>query len=816
MAHPARSKLRNSLQGVLAGGSVPVSAPLLSLGSFWRLLAVAGATGAAAGASLWLAALTLLAAALVYGVVILAPLRRGRLPWVHNGRGAAGLSEEEFGAWAIKVNAAVTFLLYILAFLVSLSAALTLLADRFPALDHDLFLGIAGRDLLAAGLAVALAWLVSHRPRRLVTFYGLSTGAALALLWGLVIAAVWHSGGLRLPPFSTAAFASWQSVQQTAAGLARLLAILVGIEVFTTLEPAFQGDGEERARKAFGSLALTAVTGLAALLILGPLPLLGEAEGGSVSPTSQVLQALLPGPLIWLALLIATALLLSAAAASAQALQNLSLGLATRRFAPSFLAQRNRAGAPERPVELLAAIAAACFLLLGARAEIYLPVFVAGSLLLLTIVAWAAWRRARREARVLPGRKGRLLSLTLFLAALTISLASLLAAVEGFARGAWVLLLAAPLLYALFHFTRRRLGSPNPLQEELGRREGAMHALASPRSTGGAIAARLPSTRLAPAAEAIDRGAAERWQQQPAAPRQVAIALDGSEFAERALPSAVAISRQLDATLVLISVLPGRGALRVLPRGRSSGNPLEAGQPELETYLDALAGQCQAQGVRVETYIAAGPVAQSIAMLTRELRIDLLVMSTHGRSGVSRFMLGSNASALLQLTRVPVILLRPQALAAGQRPILRRVLVTLDGSSFGEQVLPWARLSAQVSGAELLLLTVPEIPEPAMYGALGDAVDELRQQADANARRYLERTAALLTEEGLAVSALVEGSRPATTILDVAEREEVDLIMVATHGRGGVERLFLGSVADRVVHHSRHPVMLIPTRTDDA
>jgi nucleotide-binding universal stress UspA family protein len=173
-------------------------------------------------------------------------------------------------------------------------------------------------------------------------------------------------------------------------------------------------------------------------------------------------------------------------------------------------------------------------------------------------------------------------------------------------------------------------------------------------------------------------------------------------------------------------------------------------------------------------------------------------------------MLGSNASALLQLLRLPVVLLRPEALAAGQQPKLRRVLVALDGSSFAEQVLPWARLVAQISGAELLLLSVPEIPEPSLYGALGDAVEELREQADANARRYLERTAGLLRAEGLPVAALVEGSRPAVAILDVAEREGVDLIMLATHGRGGMERLFLGSVADRVVHHSRQPVMLVP------
>jgi len=95
-------------------------------------------------------------------------------------------------------------------------------------------------------------------------------------------------------------------------------------------------------------------------------------------------------------------------------------------------------------------------------------------------------------------------------------------------------------------------------------------------------------------------------------------------------------------------------------------------------------------------------------------------------------------------------------------------------------------------------------------------VDELREQAEANARRYLERTAASLRSLGMPVRSLVEGSRPATAILDVAEREQVDLIMLATHGRGGMDRLMLGSVADRVVHHSRCPVLLIPARDGDA
>lgn len=815
MSTPAFPKLRNPLQGVLAGGGVPASAPLLAFAPFWQLLAAAGAASAVAGASLWLAVLVVLSAGLVYGAVILAPARRGGLPWVRNGRGGAGLSEEEFGAWAIKANGAVTFVLYIAAFLVCVSAAVTFLADRFPGLSNDLAWGVTGQDLVAVVFAVGIAWLVNNQPRRIALAYGPATAAVLILVWSLIIAAVVQSGGLQAPPLSPAAFASRHDVGLVIAGLGRLLAIIVGMEVFTTLEPAFTGDEAQRSRKAFGSMAITLATSLSALLFLGPAI---AAAAGSTRPASamdQAMEQLLPARLAWLGTLIAVFALLTVAAASAQALQNLSLGLRSRRFAPSFLAQRNRAGVPDRPVGIVVVLAVVCFLLLGARAEIYLPIYIAGTLLLLVIVAWAAWRRARRDAGTRPGLQAQALPLALLAAAGFISAASALVVINSLLSGAWVYLLAAPLLYAVFHFTRRKMGSPNPLQEELGRREGAMRGLARPVAGGKSIAERLPTPRMEPAAEGADRGAAGRWEQRPVTVRQVAVALDGSEFGERALPAAAAIVRLFDATLVLISVLPARGAMRVLPKGRSGGNPMEAGQAETEAYLSGLAGRYREQGIRTEYFVAAGPVAQSIDVLTDELGADLLVMSTHGRSGVSRFMMGSNASAFLQLLRLPLILLRPQALAAGERPVLRKVLVTLDGSGFAEQVLPWAQVVSQVSQAEILLLAVPEVPDPALYGAMGDAIDELRGQAESNARRYLERTAGALRDQGMAVRPLVEGSRPATTILDVAEREGVDMIMLATHGRGGMERLFLGSVADRVVHHSRCPVLLIPTRNGE-
>jgi nucleotide-binding universal stress UspA family protein len=666
--------------------------------------------------------------------------------------------------------------------------------------------------LVGVVAAIALVWLVNHRPQQIAYVYGPATGAGLALLWGLTAAALLQ-GGVQLPTLSLAEFNSLSSLELAVIGLGRLLVVIAGIEVFATLEPAFEGSEGQRRRFAFGSMVIVVATSLAVLLFFGPAMLALVDPAQPASAISQAMEQLLPMPAVWLGTVIAFVVLLAVAASSAQAMQNLTQGLRTRRFAPAFLAQRNRAGVADRPAQIVLVLAVICFLLFGARVEIYLPLYVAGSLLLLIIVSWAAWRRARRDTMVEQG--SRALALALLAAALLASSVGALAIIDSFLHGAWIYLVVVPLFYLVFQYTRRAMGSPNPLQEELGRREEAMRGLARPISAKSGVRARLPSPELAPADEAKDHGLAGRREEERVAIDHVAVTLDGSEFAERALPSAVAVCRVFDATLVLISVLPSRGALRILPQGRSSGNTLEAGQAETEAYLDQLAQRHRADGLRIEYYVAAGPVAQGIDVLTRELGVDLLIMSTHGRSGVSRFMLGSNASAFLQLLHVPVILLRPETLAVGERPVLRKVLVTLDGSGFAEQVLPWVQLLTKATDAEVLFLTVPEVPEPSMYGAMADAVDDLRMQAEANARRYLERTAGQFRAMGTPVQLLVEGSRPAMTVLDVAEREGVDLVMLATHGRGGMERLFLGSVADRVVHHSRCPVLLVPARDGD-
>ena len=123
--------------------------------------------------------------------------------------------------------------------------------------------------------------------------------------------------------------------------------------------------------------------------------------------------------------------------------------------------------------------------------------------------------------------------------------------------------------------------------------------------------------------------------------------------------------------------------------------------------------------------------------------------------------------------------------------------------------MPYVKSSAKF-GSKVVLLTVPQVPEAGMYGAAIEEIQELRQQEEARALEYLENIASILREDGLETEIIVTGSRPAQTIISVAEQKRADVIMMATHGRGGLDRLLVGSVAERVVQNTDIPVFLVP------
>ena len=798
MAAPVSRKLSNSFEGALAGGGDPATSPLYVFGPFLQLIVVAGVASVTFGASMWLVILTVAAVSAMYRLV---------MRWVTDGSGGSGLSEEEFGGWAVKVNAGITFIEYTLTFLVSTAAMVTFIADRLPLLNDTVFLNVQYRTIVAILLSILTGWIVNRGPKVSARVFGPATLGVLILLWAMIVFSIVQryipGGSLQgvplVPSINLDAFKSEYLFKFTLAGYARILAVMTGIEVFANLVAAYQGKPAEKSRKAFGSLIIIMGTTSLTMLIVGPaiLALSNVALSHEVSVFTQTMDQLLPGPLPAVGTLVSVLVLLSASAASAQGLQNLALGLKDRHYIPAALGQRNRFDVADWPVWIEVAIVVVCFLFLGTNEELYLSVYAAGVFILLSMTGWATTKRLVRFLRA-DFKGSRLATLIgVVVAALLTTGATIVIFAERFTEGAWLYVPLIIGLYIFFSYFRRRIGEPSQVMEELGRREEGFYGVGM--SPGKAA----PVARLVDPADLEPLPASDiSWHGQPAEIRKILVTLDSSEFAERALPMAEAICRATGASILLVSVMS---------KSRSTGDVATA-KIERENYLSTIAGRMKTAGLKADYVVAAGSVSQAVKTLMDEAEVDILVMSTRGLSGMGRLLLGSTADAIVQVVARPVLLIRPEKLAPGETPDFNKVIVTLDGSDRSERTLPFAKLLAGAIDGEIILLSVPEVPEPEIYGSMQDAVTDLRRDAETKTWRYLKAVAAQLDREGVTVRPIVTGSRPATTIVEVAQREQADLVMLATRGHVGIDRLVVGSVADRVIRQTTCPVFLVPVR----
>jgi nucleotide-binding universal stress UspA family protein len=162
------------------------------------------------------------------------------------------------------------------------------------------------------------------------------------------------------------------------------------------------------------------------------------------------------------------------------------------------------------------------------------------------------------------------------------------------------------------------------------------------------------------------------------------------------------------------------------------------------------------------------------------------------------------------LLDIPVLLVQVFETGPAQAPHIGRILVALDGSAFSEQTLPYARLLGQLLKCELMLVCVPAVPESEKYRAAASVISTIRKQSETSMRKFLELIAGSLRKDDLEVRTMVTGTYPARTIVDVGKREGVDLIMITSQGRGGLDLLFTGSVAQQVVQMTDSPVLIVP------
>ena len=297
----------------------------------------------------------------------------------------------------------------------------------------------------------------------------------------------------------------------------------------------------------------------------------------------------------------------------------------------------------------------------------------------------------------------------------------------------------------------------------------------------------------------------------------ILVPIDGSPFSEHVLPVALDIARRSGARVHLVQVHEA-----AVPAAQAPDMPVfdatfdrELRHQE-ELYLLSLADRCVQHGVRAHTELMDGPVCEALTRYAAEVGIDMIVMTTHGRGGISRAWIGSVADALIRRAAVPVLLVRPHTDHDWDAALqARHILIPLDGSPLSESAVRQALILGGLTGAHYTLLrVVPPLPF-VTHGAqpILDARGARESLDDAAA--YLQRVAGMVRAQGATVdiSAVVHGV-PAQAILDYAARHDVDAIAMATHGRGGWMRFALGSVADTVMRGTTLPIVLYRPLTD--
>jgi nucleotide-binding universal stress UspA family protein len=302
--------------------------------------------------------------------------------------------------------------------------------------------------------------------------------------------------------------------------------------------------------------------------------------------------------------------------------------------------------------------------------------------------------------------------------------------------------------------------------------------------------------------------------------KKILVPLDGSQLATNALSPALALAKSADGLVLLLRVpvyqkqtLPAQ-VTAVYNRLRPPEEK-EWVQQRVERYLRSVRQMALGQEIEFETLVIDGDPAGVIVDTAESQDVDLIIMSTHGRGGLVRWWLGSVTEKVLRATARPILIVSSDELPT-------RTLVTLDGSTAAEAALEPARYLAGTLGTPLYLLRVLEPLEMAEddpdisskeAADLNNQVEAARQE---EAVAYLAAIKERLAEGEVAVETAVVAGPPAPAILDYIEKQQIDLVVMSSHGQSAEARWAYGSVTEKVIHAAERAVLVVRPSTPAA
>ncbi len=304
--------------------------------------------------------------------------------------------------------------------------------------------------------------------------------------------------------------------------------------------------------------------------------------------------------------------------------------------------------------------------------------------------------------------------------------------------------------------------------------------------------------------------------------RRMLVPLDGSELAETVLPYATELAQRLDIDMIVLHVYRQRhGEHEPMHRAyveRASGKisrQMRSFQPVTGTRSAVVAEQ-------VRGVFTVGRPAEEILRYADEHEIDLILMATHGRSGIQRWAMGSVAAKVLRASKVPVLLVP----AGSHQEFMiniwetRTIVVPLDGSELAETVLPYVETLvnkwddpntfniALIKVCESPFVTA-DYPEAAMVKSWEEHVDNMTARFKHSSEQYLQQIEEKLRNAGLSARSEVLMGKTAEAIIEYSKSNTSSMVAMSSHGRSGLRRWAYGSVADKVVHGASCPVLLI-------
>ena len=291
--------------------------------------------------------------------------------------------------------------------------------------------------------------------------------------------------------------------------------------------------------------------------------------------------------------------------------------------------------------------------------------------------------------------------------------------------------------------------------------------------------------------------------------KKILVPLDGSTNSELVLDWVTGLAKSLGAELVLLGVVIDLAAAAA---AREEGKTDHASETA-KRYLDAEAKKIASKTRKVSSRLTRGKPADAIVQEAREAGADMIAMATHRDSVIERGILGSVTDTVLRTSHVPVLAVRPDGVSgfAGNGGAPNAVVVPLDGSDLAEKAVPVALEIAESCSAEVVFVRAVHLPYYAVSGPGAETYDVSYGVAGERraALEYLSKFVQQAEAKGLKARAHAGLGSAAARILEDVKSIEGAMVVISSHGRGGVRRMVLGSVADKIVRASKHPVLVL-------